>query len=221
MKKQVILEELQMVLKGKTLDALLPGLMYAILVQFFSIAIAVTASILLAFTLILYRYKQGSKKRYAFGGVILVALTGGYAILTQNAKSYFLITTLSSGVLPLVTLFSLFLPLPIAAILSHLSRGWPTEWYKRKDVRPAYFEVSAIWLCLLFIRFIIKLTLYLSATPLIIALSGIILGWPLNVLVLIASYLYGLFRLNALKGPSVMEFKEKKPQPWQGQRRGF
>jgi hypothetical protein len=39
--------------------------------------------------------------------------------------------------------------------------------------------------------------------------------------VLIASYLYGTWRLGTLGGPSVEEFKPGAEPPWEGQQRGF
>ena len=46
-------------------------------------------------------------------------------------------------------------------------------------------------------------------------------GWPATILLLIASYLYGTWRLRKLGGPSVEEFKAGTEPPWEGQQRGF
>ena len=48
-----------------------------------------------------------------------------------------------------------------------------------------------------------------------------VLGWPYTVLLLILSYLYGLWRLGKLGGPSVEEFQAGASEPWEGQKRGF
>jgi hypothetical protein len=48
-----------------------------------------------------------------------------------------------------------------------------------------------------------------------------LLGWHFTVILLVISYLYGLWRLSQLKGPSIEEFKAGKQPPWQGQKRGF
>ncbi|MBN1859682.1 hypothetical protein JW848_10850 [Candidatus Bipolaricaulota bacterium] len=47
------------------------------------------------------------------------------------------------------------------------------------------------------------------------------LGWPAIILLLAATYLYGLWRLRTLGGPSVEEFKAGAPEPWSGQQKGF
>ena len=46
-------------------------------------------------------------------------------------------------------------------------------------------------------------------------------GKTLLILLLVASYLYGLWRLQRLNGPSVEEFRSGAEPPWQGQKRGF
>ena len=46
-------------------------------------------------------------------------------------------------------------------------------------------------------------------------------GWPATIILLIASYLYGTWRLRNLGGPAVEEFETGAEPPWQGQQRGF
>jgi len=56
---------------------------------------------------------------------------------------------------------------------------------------------------------------------LLLALVQVLTGWPATIALLVASYLYGTWRLRTLKGPSVDEFKAGAAPPWSGQRRGF
>ena len=51
-----------------------------------------------------------------------------------------------------------------------------------------------------------------------LALVSLIIRKPM---VAWTSYLYGTWRLAQLRGPSVDEFRNDSPAPWQGQRRGF
>ena len=55
----------------------------------------------------------------------------------------------------------------------------------------------------------------------LLAVTNFITGWPATILLLVFTYLYGTWRLAQLQGPSVDEFKNNTPAPWQGQRRGF
>jgi hypothetical protein len=54
-----------------------------------------------------------------------------------------------------------------------------------------------------------------------LAIVNVATGWPLTIVLLALSYIYGLWRLQHLKGPSVEEFKASAAPPWTGQRRGF
>jgi hypothetical protein len=54
-----------------------------------------------------------------------------------------------------------------------------------------------------------------------LALVNTLTGWPATIALLVVSYLYGTWRLARLGGPSVEEFRDGAPTPWQGQRRGF
>jgi len=42
-----------------------------------------------------------------------------------------------------------------------------------------------------------------------------------TIVILIISYLYGIWRLKKLGGPSVEEFLSNQPAPWKGQKKGF
>ena len=55
----------------------------------------------------------------------------------------------------------------------------------------------------------------------ILGATRVFLGWPFTIILLIVSYLYGLWRLGNLRGPSVKEFKTSTTPPWEGQKRGF
>jgi UPF0716 family protein affecting phage T7 exclusion len=54
-----------------------------------------------------------------------------------------------------------------------------------------------------------------------LAFLNVITGWPATIGLLVASYIYGTWRLRTLGGPSVDEFRSGAEPPWQGQRRGF
>ena len=83
--------------------------------------------------------------KYALGGVFLVSLASGLAYITKSAASYFIPAIISSSVLLILTLGSIIIGKPLAAWASHLTRGWPLEWFWRKDVKPAYREVTWFW----------------------------------------------------------------------------
>ena len=220
-KFQEIWEELKSVLSGKTVDAVLPPLVYALFNAIFGLEIAVIAALTLAVALGVGRLLKQQDWKYALGGIAGVGLAAGLALLTRNAVSYFIPAMVSSGVLLLGSVISLILGKPLAVWASHLTRGWPLEWFWRKDVKPAYVEVTWMWTAFIAMRLVLQIFLYVRGEAATLAWANTLLGWPVTIIILVVSYLYGIWRLRRLGGPGVDEFAERKEPPWRGQTRGF
>jgi hypothetical protein len=110
---------------------------------------------------------------------------------------------------------------PLVAWTSYLTRRWPLDWYWHPRVRPAYTEVTAAWAVFFAFRLLLQLFFFQGEQAGTLAIINIVTGWPATILLLALSYLYGLWRLQHLRGPSVEEFKAGAEPPWSGQRRGF
>ena len=219
--KTELLEELSSVISGRTFDALLPPLVFVLLNGILGLDIAVLGAVMVALFFSLLRIRRKQNWWYAAAGLLGVILASLVAYLTRSAGSYFIPAILSSALLLLLVLLSLLSDKPLAAWTSHLVRGWPLGWFWRKDIKPAYREVTLVWGALIFIRLVIQVLLYRSGDPVIQAWANILLGWPVIIAVLVLSYLYGTWRLRRLGGPGVDEYKEAKKPPWIGQTRGF
>jgi hypothetical protein len=216
-----ILEELRLVVSGKTLDALLPPLVFAVTNGFWGLNRAVLTALTLSLLLGLRRLLLGQKATYALGGFLVVGAASGLALFTRNASNYFISAALTSGSLLAAAGFSLLLGKPLAAWVSHLSRGWPLDWFWRADVKPAYREVTWFWAAFFAMRLGVQVILLRSGDTLRLAWANTLLGWPVTGLVLIISYLYGIWRLHQLGGPGVDEYRKGIQPPWRGQVRGF
>jgi hypothetical protein len=109
----------------------------------------------------------------------------------------------------------------MVAWTSMLVRRWPAKWYWHARVRPAYTEVTWVWLGFFAGRAALQWNL--AAQGEVAALAGVkvIGGWPALIVLLVATYVYGTARLRRLGGPSVEEFRAGAVPPWTGQRRGF
>ena len=213
--------ELMLVLRGKTLDLLLPPIVFYVAYSYLELNIALIIAIGFGGLLNLYRIIHKQKWWYAMFGMIGVLLASGFTFLSQNATDYFLFDMIGNVLVVIVVAFSLLIKRPVAAYASHITRGFPIPWLFRKDIYPAYWEVTVLWLAYLTLRGSIEIVLYLQGN-----LSGLVwfttlAGIPMLLGVLIASYLYGLWRLRTLKGPSVDEFLAKKEPPYEGQKKGF
>ena len=110
---------------------------------------------------------------------------------------------------------------PLVAWTSHLARRWPRDWYWHPRVRPAYSEVTWLWLVVFALRLALQWAVLGRQQPALLAATNLLTGWPVTIILLVISYLYGTWRLRGLAGPSVDEFKAGAAPPWTGQRRGF
>lgn len=214
-------QELKSVLSGKTLDALLLPLAFALTNAFFGLITGALAALGLGLLLMLIRLIRKQAWTYTLAGMALVGVAAGLSLLTKEAVNYFLPALITSSLLVLATLTSLILGKPLAAWASHLTRGWPLDWFWREDVRPAYNEVTWAWMVFFLLRLGLQLTLYLQGQVSTLAWTESLLGWPVTLIVLVSSYIYGIWRLRQLGGPGVDEFIAQTPPPWQGQTRGF
>lgn len=218
---QILKEEFLRVYSSKTLDALLPPIVFVFSQSFFGLKVGLYAALSVAGLIAGFRIIKGQKVIYALFAIVAVAFAGGYAYYTGNAKSYFLPKIINAAIGSFITFLSVLLKRPLAAYLSHLSRGWPIKWFWRKDVRPAYTEVTLMWAILFFIKMSLLFTLYNSGEVTNFLWVNILLGTPATVTVLLLTYLYGSARLKRLKGPSIDEFLHNKKPPYLGQNRGF
>ena len=206
---------------GKTFDALLPPLVFVLVNSISRLETAAIAAVIFALLIGFLRLLLRQTLSYAFGGLAMVILAAAIAFLTRDAANYFIPAITSSALLLIATLASLLVGKPLTAWASHLTRGWPLNWFWRSDVKPAYIEVTWFWVLILLGRLVIQILLYLAGDAARLAWANILLGWPVTIPILILTYIYGLWRLRRLGGPGVDEFRTGKEPPWEGQKRGF
>jgi len=110
---------------------------------------------------------------------------------------------------------------PLVAWSSFIARRWPLGWYWHPQVLPAYNEVTMIWAVAFSARLALEFWFFQREALNALGATRVLLGWPYTISLLISSYLYGLWRLGRLSGPSIDEFKTGAEPPWDGQKRGF
>ncbi len=216
-----IKDELKQFLSGKTVDALIPPIIYVLVNNLAGLKVAVISAWTIAIILALFRLLKRESILYALGGIAGVAFASGFALLSDNAANYFLPKILVSGGLFLLLIISLLIGKPAAAILSHLSRGWQFDWFLREDIKPAYREVTIAWTILVFIRLILQIIFYQRGDLAELGWASILLGFPATLTVMILTLVYGVWRLKKLGGPGIHEFEAGKEPPWEGQKKGF
>ena len=215
-----VIAELRVVLGGRpVLDGAIPVLVFGLLAGR-SIPWAVGGALVAAGLLAIRRARLGGPLGWAGGGVVGVALAGGFAWWSGQAGGFFVPGVVRGIALAVVALVSLALPLPMVAWTSKLFRRWPAGWYRHRAVRPAYVETTAAWAVLFGARAWAQWAV-LDAPAGTQAALALVMGWPATIAALVATYLYGRRRLVWLGGPSVAEWADDVPPPWSGQRSGF
>lgn len=222
-KLREILEELRMVLAGRSnlLDSILPPLLFVLLNAIWGLQVAIWASLGLAALMAIYRLFKRQSLLYALGGAGGVAVAAAVAYLLGRAEGFFLPTIVSGAFTVLLCLVSVLAGRPVVAYTSFVARRWPLDWYWHQKVRPAYSEVTWMWVAFFGLRLLLQFNLFQQEEASLLGIVQLLTGWPATIILLIASYVYGTWRLRNLGGPSVEEFKSGAEPPWEGQKRGF
>ena len=206
---------------GRIIDTILPLVLFVIINQVATFAWALGLTLGLAVALTIIRLVQRRTVGYALAGLGSVGLAALLAAISGSETAYFVPGLVSGGLTVVACVVSILLRRPLAALSSHITRGWPLPWYWHKRVRPAYSEVTAFWAIAFGLRLALEYLLFRQADLTALGVIRLLMGWPYTILVLVISYLYGLWRLRKLQGPSVEEFNNQAAPPWQGQQRGF
>lgn len=216
-----ILSELKLVLTGKTLDILLPPIIFLVLNNLFNLYIAMIGSLLLSLIFLGTRLLKKERWYYALGGVIGVIIAIILSYIDNNANNFFLPDIIGTLLLVIITTVSLLIKKPLAIYVSHITRGWDLKWFYLDTVKPAYTRVTYFWLLFFIFRLLIEMYLYFNNSVDQLVLSNIIMGYPLLIAVLTISYIYGITFLRKLKGPGIDEYMNSIKPPYRGQTRGF
>jgi uncharacterized membrane protein len=216
-----LLSEIKLIFTGKTLDAIIPPLIFVIINGYLGLSIAIIVSLVIALIFFIYRVVSKQSFSYALFGLVGILLAGGFAFVANNATNFFLPDIITNGFILVLSIGSLIINKPIAAYLSHLTRGWTLNWFWREDILPAYREVTYMWTAFFLIRTIIQVVLFIGNDVNALLWTSTIMGLPATFLILTISYVYGIWRLKQLGGPGIDEFDANKKPPYRGQNRGF
>ena len=219
---ELIAELRQVVFRNsRWLDSLLPPLAFILLNAIADVGMALIGSLGIAIVIGAYRLVRRQPWSYALGGVGGVVLAGLIVRFVGGAEGFFLPGIITGALTALLCLVSVLIKRPLVAWTSYITRRWPLEWYWHPKVRPAYSEVTLAWAAFFTLRTLLQFELFQRQAAGALGVVQLLTGWPALILLLVASYLYGIWRLQNLTGPSVEEFKSGSEPPWQGQMRGF
>ena len=218
-----LLEEIRTVFTGRNsfFDAILPPIIFLLINGLVGFQAAMWSALILSAGIAILRIVRKQSLTYALAGVGSVAVAIGLARYLGKSEGFFLPGLISGSMTLLLTILSLVIRRPMVAWTSYIARRWPLDWYWHPQVRPAYSEVTFAWVIFFAARLLLQFALFENQDVNSLALTNFVTGWPATILLLIFSYLYGTWRLAQLSGPSVEEYRNNVPPPWQSQRRGF
>lgn len=217
-------EELSGILSGKgsrLIDSFLPPVVFLIANSAASLTIALWSAVAVSLAFAVYRLMRKENLIYALGGLGGTLVAAVFAGISGEGSGFFLPGFFSGATTVILCIVSVAFNRPLVAWSSFITRRWPLEWYWHPQILPAYNEVTIAWAVAFSARLTFEFWLYQQDAVGALGTTRILLGWPFIVLLLIGTYLYGLWRLAKLQGPSVEEFKAGKAPPWEGQKRGF
>jgi hypothetical protein len=222
-KSREVLDELRTVFSGRNsfLDAILPPIIFLLVNGLSGFQAAMWSAFGLSVVIAAMRIVRKQSLIYALAGVGSVAVAISIVWILGRSEAFFLPGLVSGGMTLLLTVVSLIIRRPLVAWTSFIARRWPLDWYWHPQVRPAYSETTFAWAVFFAARLFLQYSVYQSEDVTLLAVTNFTTGWPFTILLLVLTYLYGTWRLIKLQGPSVEEFKNNAPVPWQSQRRGF
>lgn len=207
--------------RASFVDAVVGPVAFAVANAFAGAGVAVAVGVGVAAAVVAWRLVRGGSVTYALGGVGGTLLASALVALTGRAEDYFLPGIVSGAFMTAALIVSLAVGYPLVAVVSSVTRQWPLGWYRHPRVRPAYTAATWIWAGFFGLRAFAQYVLYREGSVEVLAAVRVATGWPALLGLLIVTYLVGRGRLSALAGPSVAEWEEGAPPPWDGQAHGF
>lgn len=222
-KLRELIEEFRAVFAGRSnmADSAIPPISFLIINALVGFDYAVWGSLLISVAVGLFRLAKGQSLKYALGGLGAAVVAIAIARVSNRAEAVLLPGFISGIVTATICAGSVVARRPLVAWTSHIARRWPLGWYWHPRVRPAYSEVTMAWAVFYVVKLAIQFVVVRQAQAGAQAVVYVITGWPATIALLALSYLYGLWRLGHLQGPSVAEFEAGAGPPWEGQHRGF
>ena len=193
-KWQELLDEFRaMVLQQNSfLDAILPPIVTLLLNSLFGLQVAIWSAFGLSVLLAGFRLSQKQSLRYALAGVGSVVLAIVLVWWLGRTEGFFVPSLVTGSLTTLLALLSLLIRKPMVAWTSHLARRWPLEWYWHPQVRPAYSEVTLVWMFFFGLSFFWQVALFQGRNLDQLTLVNTLTGWSSTIVLLVLSYLWHL-----------------------------
>lgn len=122
------------------------------------------------------------------GGLAAVAIAAVVAARTGNAADYFLPSLLANVASALIWAASILARWPLLGVTIGFAIGQKTAWRADPDLMRAYSHASWIWAVSFLVRAGVNIPLYLTGNLVGLGISRVLLGWPMVLAVIAASW---------------------------------
>lgn len=153
-----------------------------------SLPVSLVVAVTVAAALAVLRLLRHEKPVRVMGGLLAVGIAALVASRTGNAADYFLPSLLANAVSALVWALSIAVGWPLLGVVVGFALGQRTRWRTDPDLLRAYSRASWIWTASFVVRAAVQVPLWLAGNVLGLGVARLLLGWPLVLLVIAASW---------------------------------
>ena len=146
------------------------------------------AALFVAATLAVARVWRREKPVRVVGGLAGVAFAAVIAARTGNASDYFLPSLLANVASALVWAASILIRWPMLGVVVGFAVRQRTRWRGDPDLMRAYSRASWIWAASFLVRAGVNTPLYLTDNLVGLGIAKVLLGWPMVLVVIAASW---------------------------------
>ena len=171
------------------LESALPSVVFVIVyLVTSSLGWALAAALGVAAVLAALRLARREKPVRVLGGLAAVGIAAVVAARTGNAADYFLPSLLANVASALIWAVSILARWPLLGVIVGFAIGQKTGWRQDADLMRAYSNASWIWAGSFLLRAAVNTPLYLTDNLVGLGISRVLLGWPMVLGVIAASW---------------------------------
>lgn len=172
------------------LESAAPSVLFAVTYVFGGarLATALIVAVCAAAVLAIARLIRREKPVRVIGGLLAVGVAALVAARTGSAADYFLPSLLANAVSALAWALSIMVGWPLLGVILGFALKQGTSWREDPDVVRAYGRASWIWAASFVVRAGVQLPLWLSDNVAGLGIARLVLGWPMVLGVIAASW---------------------------------
>ncbi len=183
-------------------DGAVPPVLFVSANAIWGLGIAAILAAAWAIGLALWRLVRRERVTHAIGGLFGLGIALAIALRTGDASNYFVPGVISGGLIGVAGLVSIALGRPLSALLFKAVEGKPAEWYRQVRVRRTHVMITAVWTLVFLGRAGLRAYLIAEDRTAELAAQAVILGWPVTVGLVLASWAYLRWRLGGVPAPA-------------------